>query len=180
MKKLAVAFMGALLVAGAMAAPLVDYTVTGTPGNYTLDFSVTNTLGPGQGLYFFGVKLGARDIVGSPTPFDPDKWPTWSNSDFGGSFDIYNNNWLDNNFVGFANGTTVSGFKVHVTDLSAPSSVPWFAYGAGTAYQGTDNFNTQLNPGFEGVASPAAVPEPMSMFAMGAGLVGLIARRKRK
>ena len=41
-----VAFFGNLLFAAtASAEPIVNYSLTGEPGNWLLDFAVTNTLG---------------------------------------------------------------------------------------------------------------------------------------
>jgi hypothetical protein len=172
----------ALLGAAALAtaAPTVSYSVSGTSGDYTLDFSVYNNMfGTSQDIYFFGVQLGARNITGSPTDYDPNVWPTWNNASYGGSSTIYNNNWIDLSFSQDAPGQTVSGFDVTISDLSAPTSVQYFLYGYGSAYKGGDNFNTQTNPGFEGVASNAT-PEPAPMFGLGLGVIGLLVRRKRK
>ena len=88
MKKL----IGAALVAAAGAVASADpvdvtYTVSGSSGNWTLDFSVTNNLNPADmDVYFFGVYLDSgRDIVGSPAFYDPNAWTVWDNSGYGGS-----------------------------------------------------------------------------------------------
>ena len=58
-----------------VAAPIVTETITGTSGNYTLDFSVQNNLGNTNDIYFFGVLIDSgRHIVGSPSGFDPNTW----------------------------------------------------------------------------------------------------------
>jgi hypothetical protein len=71
---LAAAVVAATALQGSLAEanPVdVSYTVTGSAGNWTLDFSVTDNLGGTNDIYFFGVELSARDIVGSPTNWDP-------------------------------------------------------------------------------------------------------------
>jgi hypothetical protein len=161
----------------ASAAPTIMETTSGTSGDYTLDFSVTNNLGGTNGIYFFGVLLDSgRDITGSPGLFDPNAIETWSNAAYGGSSTIYNNVWIDETTVGIQNGDTLGGFKVHSTDLSLPASIQWFAYSFypdGGAYQGTDNFNAQWNPGFEGtVGTGTAVPEPSTLLV---GVASLLA-----
>ncbi len=158
-----------------MAAPIVSYGVSGSAGNWVLDFSVTNTLGGTNYIYFFGVQLPAPDITGTPTGWNSTIWPTWSNSSFGGSSIIYNNNWIDGEIL---NGNTLSGFNVTVNTTTAPTSVPWFAYGYGGTYSGTDHFNNSGNPGFEGRAG-SAVPLPGALLLFGPGLVGLAAIRRR-
>src|SRR5687767_4394935 len=92
------------------AAPVVSYTATGSSGDYMLDFSVTNNLNAGQDIYFFGVELSARDIVGSPTGFDPNAWNTWTVG-----LTSHNNTWLSSPYSGIEVGETQSGFIVHVT-----------------------------------------------------------------
>ena len=179
----AIAVVG-LLGAGTpiAAAPLVSYTVTGSASDWLLNFSVTNTLGiPEQQIYFFGVQLPARDIAGSPTEWDPDIWPTWSNGSYGGSSLVYNNNWTYSGNV--ANFTipeismdeTLNGFIAHVSTADAPASVNWFAYSYGTAmYLGSDDFFTPFNPGFEGTAvsaTPAVVPEPATLTLLVLGFM---------
>jgi len=166
----------AALAAVSMAKPLVSYTVSGTSGNFNLDFTVTNNLP--DDIYFFGVDLSGRDITGSPIGFDPNAWTSWNNADYGGSNTNYNNNWIDLTYAQFPSGTTLGGFDVLDTDEVAPTSVQWFLYGLGGAYSGGDNFYTPNNPGFEGVSQ--AVPEPMPMAAMGLGLIGLVIRRRRR
>ena len=70
----------------------VSYAVSGSEGDWTFDFSVTNNITAGHHIYFFGVKMSARDIVGSPSGFDPDAWASWDNTPYGGSVSDYNNN----------------------------------------------------------------------------------------
>ncbi len=181
MNKFALAVMGAVLAANAMAAPSVSYSVSGVSGNYVLDFSVTNNmLGTDQDIYFFGVSLSNRDIVASPGAFDPNAWTTWNNAVYGGNGTTYNNNWLDITFSSLTPGNTLSGFQVHSTDVAAPTSVSYFMFGAtftGTPYLGGDNFFSNTNPGFEGVAQ--AVPEPMTMAALGLGFAAVLRRRRK-
>jgi hypothetical protein len=168
----------------ANAAPNVSYTVSGTSGDYTLDFSVQNTLNPSDmDIYFFGVELSGQGVVGSPASFNSSVWPAWNNVAEGGSSNVYNNNWIDFSYSSLMPGSTLSGFQVHVTDLVAPTSVNWFAYGYGfgDSYQGSDHFNGSWNPGFEGTATQAmATPEPAPMAALGLGVLGFVARRKKK
>ena len=162
----------------------VTYTVSGSSGDYQLDFSVTNNLNWGQDVYFFGVQLAARDIVSSPASFNPNSWTSWNNSGYGGSSTVYNNNWLDGgeNSLGF--GQTLSGFVVHVTDWVAPTSVSWFAYSVtlnGALYLGGDNFNSTWNPGFEGTSGGSSnVPDACStLILLGAAFTGMGAMRRR-
>jgi len=168
----------ALVGLASAAAVNVNYTVSGTSGNYVLDFTVNNNIQAGQEIYFFGVKLSDRNIISSPGNFDPDAWSSWGDNHFyGGSDTVYNNNW-----IGFGNGIqygqSLSGFQVQITDLVAPTDVQWFAYGLGTEYHGNEGFNHGNNPGFEGGRSQA-VPEPMSMAALGLGAIALLKRRRK-
>jgi hypothetical protein len=169
----------ALLAGNVYAAPIVSFSVSGSSGDWTLDFSVTNTLGDANNIYFFGVQLPARDITASPTGWDPDQWTSWNNSGYGGSSINYNNNWIS--FGGeILNGQTLSGFGVHDTSATAPDSVPWFAYAAGGTYLGNDHFHTDGNPGFEGVAGSSRVPLPPTVLLLGSGLLGLAGWRRLK
>jgi hypothetical protein len=95
----------------------------------------------------------------------------------------YNNIWITNlsgvNVI--LNNQTLSGFDVHDTSATAPTSALWFAYADGGTYLGGDNFLSTSNPGFEGVASPNSVPLPPTVLLLGSGLLGLAGwRRFRK
>jgi hypothetical protein len=167
-----------------VAGPIVTETVSGTSGNYTLDFTIQNNLGNTNDIYFFGVLIDSgRSITGSPGDYNPNVWTTWNNAIFGGSNINYNNNWVDLTFSNLPNGSTLGGFEVTTTDAVAPTSVNWFAYASGGTYNGDDNFNTSTNPGFEGVVTATpAVPEPSTLVMAGiASVIGLgyQARRRR-
>lgn len=185
MKLKATLLVSALLATGAMAQrmPTVSYTVSGSTGNWLLNFSVKSNFNSGEGnLYFFGVLLNSgRNIAGSPTGWDPNTWPSWNNSGFGGSNTNYNNNWIDLNFGGTSDsiqpGETQAGFQAISTDAVAPTSVRWYAFGNLGTYQGNDNFNSPTNPGFEGTANP--VPEPATLAVLGLGLAAFAKRRRR-
>lgn len=175
----------ALPSASAAAQPVqVSYTTSGSAGNWLLDFSVFNNIPlASQGLYFFGVMLGAVDVLGSPSGFQ--QWSggaPWDNA----TGIIYDNNWFDGTFNGLPSGTTANGFVARVTTATAPTSVQWFAYSfsqTGESYNLPDALYNGVNPGFDGVArsSSVAVPEPSSLALLVAGMAALAvsARRRR-
>jgi hypothetical protein len=165
----------------ATAGPIVTETTTGSSGNFTLTFSVTNDLSGINSIYFFGVLVDSgRDIVGSPAGFDPNAIQGWSNANYGGSSLFYNNIWMNfDTFGAILNGTTVGGFSVLSTDTTVPTSINWFAYGADGTYTGTDYFNTPSNPGFEGVVTTQSVPEPSTLVLGLIGSVGAIVCTRR-
>ncbi len=175
--------ISAVLAAQAQRKPTVTYTVSGSAGNWSLNFNVQNNMLPSEGyLYFFGVELDSgRNITGSPNAnWNPNRWASWDNSGYGGSNTIYNNNWINQTFVSadeIAAGTSQNGFVAVSTDAIAPTSVNFFAFGAGGTYGGNDNFNGSGNPGFEGIATQS-VPEPMSLIALGTGALALLRRRR--
>jgi hypothetical protein len=152
---------------------LVSYTVSGTPGNYDLDFSVTNNMTAWhQNVYLLGVSLSGFDVASSPSPFFSLGATTLNFAFYGGSNTQYNTNWqADPTQMDLFPGNSLSGFVAHDTDLIAPTAVSWFAFSRDEVgfdnepYTGGGNFNGAFsfsNPGFEGLATPAAasVPEP--------------------
>src|SRR6266571_4131462 len=173
-------FLGALigfLMFGASpaanASPVdVSYTVSGSAGNWVLDFSVTNNLGGTNGLYVFGVRVEAPGVVGSPTGWDPNATPggtNWFNN--GGSATNYNANWVTcpaascpagHPIVVVAPGQTLTGFLVKDFELTAPSSVSWYTIASGGSYTGPgcsfNCINSRDNPGLEGGKYPPAEP----------------------
>lgn len=180
MKHFALATL-ALLAVRASAMPLVSYTVSGTSGDYTLDFTIVNNMvGTDEEIYSFAV----HDVV--PIAADPYGWVYDDHTLYdyianGGSNRQYYVNGGNDHGPQFFPGMTLSGFKAHSTALTAPTSVYFAieAYAETTFYYGGDNLNTEKQPFFEGVAYQA-VPEPMTVAALGFGVVGLVTRRRRK
>ncbi len=173
---------------GLRADPVnVSYNVTGTSGNYTLNFSVTNNIDSYQRIYFFGAKLSGSSISDSPAGWDSTYWAIWNPALYGGSGPNidFNNNWINFGLYsgeGIHFGDTLSGFSVHITDSEAPVSLDWFAYsyGDGAYYQGPRDFNNEYNPGFGGTTRQASAPDSASTLGLlGASVVGLALLRRR-
>jgi hypothetical protein len=163
------------------AGPVITEITTGTSGDYTLNFSVTNNLNGINSIYFFGVMMDSNNtIVGSPTGFDSTAIDAWSNAPYGGSSRVYNLDWIDNNTFPIPFGTTQDGFLIHSTDTALPASVPWFAYGEQGSYTGNDNFNIPSNPGFEGFVTLQSVPEPSGILLGVFGSLGGLAYYLRR
>lgn len=184
--------------ATASADPLgVSYTLSGGPGAWTLDFSVTNNItgAPNQDLYLFGVQVDNSSISAFPSAFVA--FPSGINpfATWGGANIAYNDVWTAD--VGAAAGfpgQTISGFDVTITSAAAPTSVEWLgwsfdvndqpSYTAGGNFNNTGSqaFNAPYNPGFEGLATgtyaSSQVPEPASFSMLAAGLIVLVGLRK--
>jgi hypothetical protein len=152
---------------------LVSESTTGTSGDYTLNFTLTNNIGGDQKIYIFGVALDSgTDFAASPPSF-PAHFDAFSVSSFGGSSTVYNNTWLDNVDAGLPSGTTLGGFAVHSTDTTLPTSIPWVVLSFGTTpYTGSGYFNSPTNPGFEGFVGQQSVPEPSSLTLALVGSLG--------
>ena len=65
----------ALLAGNIYAAPIVTASLSGSSGDWTLNFSVNNTLGGSNDIYFFGVNIVNEfpnsTITGEPTGWTP-------------------------------------------------------------------------------------------------------------
>ncbi len=181
----------------AQAGPVdVTYTVSGSTGNWVLDFSVTNSLvgNDRNDLYLFGIRLPTSPaIVGSPSGWTQPVSQSVSWFGSGGSATNYNNIWITT-ATGIFNptgqyvihpGHTLGGFQATSTDLLAPPDVNWFAVEVG--YYPTllgCNFNcsgARDNAGFEGLATLAvatAVPEPGTLALLAVAMGALALRRR--
>jgi len=178
----ALLFAGAILAGALVAKPIVSYQVTGSPGDWNLDFTIDNTTD--QDLYFFGVLLPATDITGFPTGWE--STVSVNTSIYGGWNSLYNNVWItaDAGVDSIPPGDSLSGFIAGISTTLAPTYVQWFAFTfdgyGGSAYTGTDYFNSVDNPGFQGLAIVSAVPEPASLLLTAGALVSLASRRRRR
>jgi hypothetical protein len=119
----ALALVSCCAVETAQASPIdVSYSVSGSPGEWLLDFTVTNNLdqfgGPGQLIYLFAVALPSTDISMSPP-----NWAYAENVGYGGP--VYNNAWCIN-----ACGNVDLTLAIHtgqtLTGFQASQSRPYF------------------------------------------------------
>jgi hypothetical protein len=161
-------------------APSESYTVTGAPGNYTLDFTFNNNMNPatypGMDLYGIGIYLPSSSISANPGDFVD--FGTFNPSIFGGPNINYNDVWIDPTQSDLEPGNSFSGFEVTYTGATAPTSVDFFTALMSPdfvdAYTGGDNFNTENNPGFAGTITSASAPDAASTIELlGAAMMGL-------
>jgi hypothetical protein len=195
MKKQALA--SCLILVGVQAVlaqnkPAVSFSVSGTSGDYTLDFTVDNTLlaWPDQNVYFFGVQVNGATTESAPGGWSFDgSWNPSADPSGSGPNIPFNESWITGG-SGISTGTSLSGFDVTTTSATMPTNATFFAYSFGSdLYTGPDNFKTtaflnpSANPGFLGTAFPSAAPDGGETFGLLslslAALTGL-SRRFRK
>jgi hypothetical protein len=164
--------IGLAIVALANAGVVdASYTVSGTSGDYTLNFKFTNNSPVNNlDLYFLGVHSNGT-ITGNPLT-----WGNWPGYGVGNTY--YELNWLlyTNSPDTIQPGESLNGFLVHSTDVTAPTSVEFFGYlydwsGSGATLEGNSN------PVFTGTAQ--AVPEPATLVALGVGALAMMRRRRQ-
>lgn len=156
---------------GLLAVPVVTYTVSGTSGNYTLDFTINNTT-PGTGGFDISLFTVLADggVSGAPSGYYTTSYSTVHYWDIGAVQNgPYNDLWIDPTYTVLPTGKTLSGFTVNVSDLIAPTSVPYSAFGEdnGMIYTGPGNLNTgnPSNPFFTGNATEV-VPDTTSTMVL--------------
>ncbi len=144
---------GLLLASSSAAAQpvAVDYSISGSAGNWLLNFTLRNAFGSSDhGLYFFGVSAGSSTITNSPSNWSP--FMAWTVA--AGSGRRYASSWMTDPSTGLLPGQALTGFTIRTFDMDMPTTVRWFAYGfsnSGASYEGGDNFNgSTYNPGVEG------------------------------
>ena len=179
--KYVVVIAGSLLfgtLTTAHAAPVdVTCTISGSAGNWLMDFAVSDHLGGTNNLYLFGVVASQHNIPASPTGWDPNALNGYNPSGYGGSNTNYNNLWITSpsGSTTIVPGQTLSGFQVRNSDAAMPTNVPWMAVAAGGVYTGPGcSFicgPPHDNPGFEGIAVPVVLavgdaPVGVAAFAL--------------
>lgn len=156
----------------------VNYSVSGSSGNWLIDLSVTNNMSANTGIYFFDVLLPSTDIVSSP--------PNWAYAPGDNPWGMpdgvnYNNPWCVNACGNFNNnlailgGQTLGGFEAIDTDLIAPSSLQFLAFDASPGACCGEYEGTAFAP-----VSPTPLPASFPLFATGLGAVGLLGWRKKR
>jgi len=169
----ALALLGGVVILGMLASPQkaaagtvsVIEDVSGTPGNWTLDFSVQNNLTPGFDVYFFGLPTLANTsdvITGSPWGWAPDNggvaWCVLPAQCFSS---------VSNN------GGTTSGFQVQSDDVQHPEPLPFVVYAIDWTNSNPPDpgcFNCGFNPGYTGTTQ---IPEPTAWLLLGTSITVL-------
>jgi len=168
--------------AGLLPSFVTD-TVSGSPGDYTYDFTLTNNFPAGNGVYFLGVQLGQTNVTGSPPGWAPFAQNTpWNPALDGGagpnaSFD---NTW-NLPYGGLPAGSVLSGFEVTVNSATINTDVAWMVY----AFGGTDpnrdgHFGPDYNPGFSSLVQGVPEPATWAMMLVGFGGLGAAMRLRRR
>jgi len=183
----------------------VSYTISGSPGNWTYNFLVTNNINVAQNVYAFGV-LTPGTVGASPTNWsDQSSQASSFDSDLhslGASSTAYNNYWATDPTASNTISPThsLSGFEVTDTSSAALTTISFIAIEVsstldhGLKFLGGDCFNCVVNchandcgwnPGFEGeaigsfLASETPLPGTLSLFAGGLGVIGFLMKRKK-
>jgi hypothetical protein len=173
------ALASVVLPSGASHANTVDvsYTVSGSPGDWTYDFSFTNNIGGTNDIYAVELSLSSSDtLIGSPSGWGVGNGNVSGNLEWCFSSDCFHFG-----STNLAPGQTLGGFLVQDTSLTPITSADWLVAAEGGIYTGPDNMNPNnpSNPVFTGTVStplPAALP----LFATGLGGLGLLGWRKRR
>lgn len=167
-----------ILGASLFAQPSVIYTFSGSPGDYTLNFTLENNTPASQGfdLYFFGVYANGS-VSGSPAGYNPSSFSLLHTWDIGTVNNWpYNDTWIDPTYSLLFPGMSRSGFTVLDTVTTLPTSIQYFVWGEnnGKVYggPGSQNIGNPSNPFFVGDA--ALVPEPSVFILVLAALALLV------
>ena len=129
---------------------VVSYTVTGSPGDYTMDFTFRNNLinsqnAPGDWTFYrLGLSLPDTTIVDSPLKYNVSP-----------AQDEYNHVWRFDNYANDGNPpgaikqivqlypqTELSGFLLHTTALAPPSIASFFMTGSAQPDNGRQGFHS--------------------------------------
>lgn len=185
------------MTGSAAAGPIVAVTTSGTAGDWTLDFLLTNDVGGGMRLNFFGLVLPSSEtVVGTPNPWfnDPGmlchgpgctspELDYFNFADLGGSSLQYNVAWRAESYppgaTALPDQQLLDGFRVHLTSMQLPEQVSWAVvagyYGdpvGGQPYTGS--------PLFEESVSLPTVPEPSTLLLMATGASFLVRGYRRR
>jgi hypothetical protein len=160
---------------------VLTYSVTGSAGDWMLDFSVTNNLGGTNAVYIFGVYP-----VDSPLPLSFISWTdigTFALVSGGEPYQAWcwdHCNAIDPGIQGVAiqPGVTLSGFMALSSATAFPTSIGWFASAKDGIYTGPGTvaaYSTIQAPFFEGTAVtlPPAIPEPSTWAMLLVGFAGI-------
>jgi hypothetical protein len=166
------------------AQPVVTFTASGSPGAYTLDFTVNNASPGSSGfdIYMFtidseGGVLSAPQGYYTTSYSDPHFWDIGPNN--GGPF---NDLWIDPTYTVLPTGKSLSGFDALFTGLVVPTSIQYYTWGEnnGKVYSGPGNLNLNnpTNPFFTGNAL-LAVPEPATVSLIIVASLALLLNARR-